>query len=257
MLITKKFGAILIVAASLLLLASCGGGNREIAAVPAESSPPEPMIPFRSVFEPTFKLEQRNIRVGTAFAAEIGEAKVPVIISAIHLLGPNGGLDKNIPSRKIPDVLKSVTLSDAFDSEPCGIVTKALAIPGARPSSIKKDVMAFLPDGDADIAPLKISDTIPLPGDTVWLAAPVITGAPPGQKLHRATIVKATASKLVYRYDINSLNLQGSSGAPIIDRNGEVVGINISKDEKDGELFGLANPSASFTEMIRKALAES
>ncbi|OPZ92811.1 MAG: hypothetical protein BWY74_01409 [Firmicutes bacterium ADurb.Bin419] len=145
---------------SFLFLTACWNKNNQtVDNSSTDSNQPivEPTVPAHSIFRPYFELKDETTSAGTAFAVEFGEEKVPLILSSIHLFGSNGGLSKNIPSLQIPDVFKSLTLTDVFSSEPCGTVTKALGIPRAKPSSINKDVMAFMPDKDLNIAGYRTS----------------------------------------------------------------------------------------------------
>jgi V8-like Glu-specific endopeptidase len=74
------------------------------------------------------------------------------------------------------------------------------------------------------------------------------------EKLHKATVTEASDSILSFEYDDNNLTCNATSGAPIINEKGEVVGVNLGYKQKDGKLIGIANPSASFKKLIVKAI---
>jgi hypothetical protein len=215
----------------------------------------EPKVPDKFVLKPTINLQNSALHAGTAFAAKIEGEKQPVIVTAIHIFGPAGGLKKDIPSTNLPKAVKNIELTDVFNGNNCGTVSNVLSIPNANYKYYKNDVAAFLSGKNTNVSPLKISSKIPNVGDNVWLAAGFTSeDNSKKQKLYRATVVESSDSILSYEYENNKLTLQATSGAPILNEKGEIVGINLGHKQDGDKLIGIANPCVSFKKMIVKAI---
>src|SRR5687768_7910705 len=60
----------------------------------ANDEPPSVMNGF--IFRPRFKTTYGSVEAGTGFVISIPGRKQPLFLSALHLLGPAGGLDNNV-----------------------------------------------------------------------------------------------------------------------------------------------------------------
>jgi hypothetical protein len=119
-----------------------------------------------------------------------------------------------------------------------------------------RDVAAFpLDTAKAPIHPvrLKLAAAAPKVGDSVWLLAQVPEGAPPSQLLHHAVVRSSTDQALQYAFDNVGLNLQGTSGAPVVNAAGEVVGTNLGGGTLPGKLIGVGNSLASLRALLNAA----
>ena len=76
----------------------------------------------------------------------------------------------------------------------------------------------------------------------------------PEPKLHKAKVISASDKSLIFEYEQSDIVLNATSGAPIINSSGEVVGLNIGGGERLGVMNGIANPCTSIKKMIKKAL---
>jgi len=61
---------------------------------------------------------------GTAFAVELEEENVSLVLTAYHLFGESGGLDEQIPASVLPDVLKKLYLRMHITTVSAGNVKK-------------------------------------------------------------------------------------------------------------------------------------
>lgn len=230
----------------LLIFSGCTGSINETAV--------EPVLPDNTILRPDFYLQGNNYAAGTAFAVEIPEKNTSLILTALHLFGPDGGLEEQIPSSELKDKIQKVVFYDAFTDAECGETVKVLSIPDAKVSSqLHTDVAAFYYGDNMSVPKFKISDKLPKKGETVWLAASLVTETN-DKKLHRATVKSASKKMLTFEYEDGGIELRATSGAPILNSKGEVVGINIGGYTEGKKVIGGANPCTSFKKMIIDAL---
>jgi len=230
---------------SALFLTSCS------PATESASTPPE--LLDNTILRPEFELSDVTFAAGTAFAIEMDDKNVSLVLTAYHLFGEAGGLEEEIPSEKIPDVLERVVFTDAYTDELCGECEKVLLIEDADSiPNVDKDLVAFYFGEDLDANKLKLSSKLPKKGETVWLAAPTIYSVEP--KLHKATVRSASNISLIFEYEEKDIVLTATSGAPILNSAGEVVGLNVGGGEQYGKIVGVANPCTSIRKKLKKAL---
>jgi len=84
----------------------------------------------------------------------------------------------------------------------------------------------------------------------VWLAAAM----PDGSRTRRGVCVEKTDRTFIFRYDETKEIPKHSSGAPILDRHGEVVGINTGLGRFGDHEFGHANPVSSIRAHLEGAV---
>ena len=212
--------------------------------------PTPPLEVTEAVCRPTFNLDGHEKTTGTAFLVETpGPRPRRLLVAAHHLFGLGGGA---IPWRATPERVRAATCpnldrSETFRTGP------ALAVEGAHAMGdlyTLKDI-ALLPvvdaAGEAHATPLKLADRPPAPGDPVWLVAQtfdpkaVIAADSSGSVLHRGRVLD-TWGFLAFAYDDRVLNLRETSGAPVVNARGEVVGVNVGYNtQPNGALTGVAD----------------
>ena len=231
-----------------IVLALCLG----IGAIAVAESPPEVRKGF--VTRPEFTTTEGRFGAGTAFAVEVDGAERRALLSAVHLFGSAGGLDREIPPKDLPGYVREVTCVDAFDGDQVGGASSLVPLPNA--SSMNEspgagDIVAFrIPEGQKFVtAPL--AKESPRPGERVWLAAQVLNRTE--ARRFEAKVVGIADSRLYYAYEDPKLELRATSGAAVLNARGEAVGINLGGGESEGVLYGIANPVENF----RAALVEA
>ncbi len=236
-------------------LANTGSDPSE--SVNATSEPPT--VPDRFVFRPTFMTNRGTAEAGTAFIVMLPDKNVPIALTAIHLLGPAGGLDRDVPGAEVPEVTQRVILEECFNSEiQLDIGSMALSIPPAAPlnsPSLAGDIAAFWITGSAKVTALPIAERDPVKGERIWLAGPVIGGAPRTRRLHAARVHSFEEGNLYFQYDNPAIELRATSGAPVLNANGQVVAINLGGGQMNGNVIGVGNPVSRFRPHLVQAAA--
>lgn len=99
---------------------------------------------------------------------------------------------------------------------------------------------------------LRLAADAPKVGDHVRLFARTVGATVP--RLYEAQVAAVTNDCLEYVLDDAGLELGGTSGAPIVNTKGEVIGINVAGAKIDGKLHAYANPAGAFIPKIQNAL---
>jgi hypothetical protein len=89
-------------------------------------------------------------------------------------------------------------------------------------------------------------------GDTVWLVAQLVSGAPKEKLLFKAKVVRVQDLALNYLVDDpeGTFELRATSGAPVVNERGEVVAVNLAGSRVAEGL----NPAGISGNVVRKAL---
>jgi hypothetical protein len=207
-----------------------------------------PPLPANLAVRPTFQLkDRRTVEAGTAFGATM-DGGAPVLLSALHLLGEAGGLDKQIPAEQIPDVVTGVTLFNIDRSQPIGAAGKGLlreGFPigeGPTESDCRGDIVAFqLPQRSrVGVAPLAKENPSFLA--RVWIVGKEFSKAGASADLFPGVVWMSTHKNIVVMLQ-SPLDLSGFSGAPAVNEKGEIVGIVIGGGSgREGKPVALLNP---------------
>jgi hypothetical protein len=216
-----------------------------------------------SICRPEFATAQGKLAAGTAFLARSrtqAQSEV-LLVTAHHLFGPDGGLSKQVSWKDLPTFVRSVRCKSLASSNSTLSAGRPLLIKDARPQSEEGaagDVAAFQPKAPpeakaAKVNGLEIRTTPPAPKSRVWLVAQVAAGAPPEKLLHPATLVGVNREWITFAYEDAKLDLTATSGAPIVDDEGRVVGINVTGGRKGKHLIGGAQSAAVILGALERA----
>lgn len=236
-----------------------------VAAAPALAEPPQaPEVPACSALRPTFRVGSRSYPAGSAFSVRIGEQTL--LVTAHHLLGPGGGLPSQLSGGDVATQIELVTVADAFGGTLCGSSSEALVVADAQPmgNGTHQDLALFVPKTAtgvdriqaverAKLAPRQLADAAPAVGTPVFVA----TGFS-GREAHtfRAEVVEVSETSLYYKFDDAALELRATSGAALLNAEGEVVGMHLGGGKmEDGALIGAGNPVPAIRQRIDAALA--
>lgn len=224
------------------------------AAMATFAAQATPNPPHNTVCRPTFTTATGPFSAGTAFVCEYPEGKGHVLITAQHLFGPGGGLSVKIAWNEMADKIKQVDGVSMHDAAVHLVSTKTVPIEGARgldDKGVRDDIAVFELVPAKDRATLKLAANAPKVGDPVWLF-----GCQAGGKtveLIPATVAMSSDKELDYTFATSDLALRATSGAPIVDADGNVVAINLGSTSRRAKLVGFGNPVASIREHLEKA----
>jgi hypothetical protein len=166
--------------------------------------------------------------------------------------------NENYTGDELPKHVSSVRLYDVLQERwmlhELGDAGPMLSLPNARTADEEpfafRDIAAFRVKPQQGLAPLLLADEEPQPGDPVWLAAAM----PDGSRTRRAVCVENTRRGFIFRYEDSKEIPKHSSGAPVLDLDGAVVGINTGLGRLGRYEIGHANPLSSIRAHLREAL---
>lgn len=188
-------------------------------------------LPENSVFDVFWDTTEGSYVAGTSFLMETDLTEDPLLISAIHYFGETdyiSGTDlaDYVTGGKLYDILKDGSAAD-------GSVSSVVTIPDATAfgniETCKQDVAAFTVADSDSLNALPAASQPCKPGDVIYLAAYL------GQEdsyfyedcLYPCIVLEDDGTEIYYVLADIFLT-SGASGAPLLNSQGEVVGIHIA-----------------------------
>lgn len=191
------------------------------------------------------------MEAGTSFALAI-DGLPRLLVTCQHLFGPAGGLSKDVPTELMSRFVQGVAVKDALGG---GIEAKALGavfIPEADAADAACDLAAFPFAADAKVNPLTVGTA--QADDVVYMAARVREGAPSGTwlfpALHKGDGAPGTSIMI---FDDPAPFMPGTSGAPVINREGELVGMVVRfKETQTGGILAILLEAEEIETMLKQ-----
>ena len=231
-----------------------------VAAAPASASSAAPSAAedagTTAIFRPVFATPQGAVEAGTAFVAKADRCKEPVLVTAMHLFGPGGGLKDAMDPDDLRHGVSRAELTGfgrgakhmLFEVESL-TPNEAQACCQGQPMHGIGDVAAFTAPERLGSVALPLAGTPAVPGQHVTLLAEVLAPANAGLR-HGAVVLGMHDGMLMYKFDDPTLELRATSGAPIVDETGKVVAINLMSGHmlkaEPRALVGGGNPVGSW-----------
>jgi hypothetical protein len=212
---------------------------------------PAPTVPDRFVVRPEFRSGRESFFGAYGFVVA-DDGRNPLMLTALHVLDElakfNGVdcTDSNMAytGRELPNLVTSVQLYDLFAPKwmlaELGTAGDMLPLPDARIGAIEpysqRDVAAFRVAPSASIHPLRLAAAPPAKGEPIWLA--INRGGGLRERTVQAIAVEITGQTLIFRFAAGATMPPHTSGAPLLNRAGDVVGINVGCGMLEGNLLG-------------------
>jgi hypothetical protein len=240
--------------AILLLLVIAGGAG--LAWIRSTFNSPMPAAPrigrfvaLRPLFVPR---KGAAFRAGTAVAVRLKPGDQPILLTALHLFGPAGGLDRDLAPAELDGAIREVLLLPMGGKKPIaaarGAVRKSGAKLPAEGLDVKNDLAAFRLAPRARVNALPLAAADPRMGEWVWIVGDTVDHEPETQRMFAGQVMMVSPEGAMVRLK-ERFSPQAFSGAPVINARAEVVGLLIG----GGEGQDVIHPAGS----IRKRLAES
>ena len=225
-----------------------------LAVAPTPAGPPT--YPDGFVGGPEFHTTIGDQAAGTASVVKLKGGTQSYIISARHLLGPDGGFKTQTAAADVPAFVQSIQIeafsggSQHYDVTGLLVTANRLQATGGDPIN---DVAVYqnhdtTPQNQAVV----LSDQLPAIGAPVWVVARVRGGVPEGQIMQSGKVT-GNSRWLIFQFDNDGIIPAGASGAPVLNAAGEVVGVYSGHNNEKGHVLGFAVPSPLIVKVIKEA----
>lgn len=212
------------------------------------------MCPQDVVGGPEFVTTSGRQSAGTASIVKYNSGIY--ILSARHLLGPDGGFKVQTAAKDLPSFVRRIVFRSFAHASHDYSVTPLL-VPTKSDTPFTSDPLGDLAIYDLKGTsiqgqPLTLAENLPAVGDKVWVAAHVRGGVPAGEVMHSAKVTWSREGNwLWFQFDNDNIITAGASGAPVLNSAGEVVGVYSGHSKKDGHMLGDAVPSPMIIAIIK------
>lgn len=236
-----------------------------------QASAAAPEIPDGFVTKPEFRAGFSSIFGAYAFVARLDDGAGTVLLTALHIMDElvkKEGIDcrpenASYTGRELPEVITKVQLYDPFATHwmiaELGTAGPMWVLPRARlyeeePFS-SRDIAAFWLSEQDGLVARPLAPEPPEVGEPLWLA--VRYSENPKQRALQAVVVERSEQTLIFRFADPSITERYTSGAPLVDRRGAAVGINIGGGRLAGGKLGHGNHVGSLRKHLQEGAALS
>ncbi|MCP5052608.1 MAG: trypsin-like peptidase domain-containing protein, partial [bacterium] len=171
--------------------------------------------------------------------------------------------NKSYTGTELPALVSQAHMFDAYASiwmtAPLGMAGPMLVLPDARIGEEEPisdgDIAAFrVHEADAgQVHPLPLAQQPPAVGDPVWLATRPQEQSNP-QRCFKGVVVEITDRSMVFKHENADDKSKYTSGSPVIDQKGEVVGIGVGGGQLEGQKLAHANHVGNLRRHLKGAL---
>jgi trypsin-like peptidase len=218
---------------SLVIVVGCGRGNESqpaAAAPKAEADSLEEWTSKPPLEWPQIVLTNRAefnghtpLEGASAFLLKTRDGRT-LAATAKHLLGSNGGVDPEVLVSKLNGTIRSWRMYPRTQSQQF-ILANKLGAEGLDAENLDWLILEIQAEGKAlPTTPLRLRSAPVQVGEPVWLVGCPYNEPACKQGVYKGRVTNRRGDR--FRYDIEPpVDLHGFSGAPILDKNGQVVGV--------------------------------
>lgn len=226
-------------------------GNPPAAKPELRPDPPENVL-----FRPFFLTPDIAHYAGLAFRIRHEASGQHYLVTAHSIFSPAYGLDVQMTSADIAKVIVAAVGVSCTDRNKIVVAQPYVLIPDAKPADDKgnseKDIALFRIAAREGEPSLLLDPAPPLQGDRVWLFVKYPDS--PRLGLEPATMAFVSPKEIRYLLDNKLADLKGTVGAPLLDKDGYVVGIHLGTyTAPSGRVYGFACPAAAVAPYIEPA----
>jgi hypothetical protein len=211
-----------------------------------------PKTPSNVLVKPTFLLANGSWSGGTAFLLRLPGRPETMLVTCHHLFGPAAGLKRQMTNEEIArDVCGAIGLS-MQDRKTIVVAQDYIGVPGARPvdnAGAENDLASFGVRSRDPVPSLELAENSPRVGESVYVFVRLRSDDQPRFLL--ATVTQVAEKWLLYSFEENTADLAGTSGAPVLNEAGQVVGMHVGGNQANGHQTGAANPAARIRELLK------
>jgi hypothetical protein len=213
---------------------------------------PAPAVPDRFVVRPEFRSGHESFFGSYGHVVAVEDEGQPLLLTALHVLDELAkfrGIDcsennAGYSARELAHQVTAVRLYDPFAANwilsELGSAGEMLPLARARICIVEpysqRDVAAFRLLPVSRLEPVRLARAMPAVGDPVWLAVNLGRGI--RDRTSPAVVAEITDDTFVFRYAKPATLPPYASGAPILNRAGEVVAVNVGGGTLDGYRVG-------------------
>jgi hypothetical protein len=233
-----------------------GTAESVFSAPSANATPPAYPKDFAGGAE--FETTAGKKGAGTASVVHLEGEMQTYLISARHLLGPDGGFDKQTAAPDVPAFVQAINIH-SFGGGSTHYAVTGLVVPAttvqAGANGVPMDDMAIYANQDSseqDNA-LVLASQFPKLHEQLWVVARVRGGVPEGQVLQPVKVDHFFNGWIVAKFDNDKIEPAGASGAPVLNAAGEVVGVYSGHNTSHGHVYAFIIPATMIVNVIRQA----
>jgi hypothetical protein len=208
-------------------------------------------IPKHFVGTPSIETSKGWMIAGTAFLVRRNNDYQVYVLTAHHLFSPLGGMKDTITHAQLPNVVRGFQLLELFGEAKTRPIEGCRVPDGDDPNDPIDDLALFKTNGVSDDDAPLLAETLPSPGESVWIIAKVQAGAPKGALVHKARVILHPSKWLVCVYENPQIVPNGAGGAPVFNADSRVVGMVSGQGEANGQKYAFIIPSPLIQKTIR------
>lgn len=221
-------------------------GGCVFASLAAQPVPAENVL-----FRPTFLTPDISHYSGSAFRLKSQKSGQHYLVTAHSLFGPAADLDVQMTTEDISRVIMAAVGVSCTDPRVVVVARHYVPLPGARRSDAdgaEKDLALFELPSRLNERALTLDSGPPLRGDRVWLYVKYPGTGRVG--LEGATLAWVSEREVRYLFDNKEVDIRGATGAPILSKEGTVVGMHLGTfTPASGRKYGYACPASAIADV--------